>query len=221
MIANGSAAETGLRKIYDLLLEQYGSQHWWPGETAFEVMVGAVLTQNSAWSNVERAIQNLKQAGIFSPQAIDQSLQVVLAELLRPSGYFNIKAVRLKNLCKWILELGVEESRDLSTDALRSSLLSVKGIGPETADDILLYAYNRPVFVIDAYTRRIFSRIGLVSGNESYEMLRALFEGGIAANAAIYNEYHALIVYHAKYICRVKPLCHQCTIKLQCQFGNK
>ncbi len=221
MTINGVSVEADLRKIYDLLLAQYGPQQWWPGETAFEVMVGAVLTQNTAWSNVERAIQNLKRAGMLSPLSIYQFPQEALADLLRPSGYFNVKAVRLKNLCKWVLELGLEESRDLPTDSLRSALLTVKGIGPETADDILLYAYDRPVFVIDAYTRRIFSRIGLVSGKESYEVLRKLFERELAASAAIYNEYHALIVYHAKYACRVNPLCNQCAIKLQCQFGLK
>ncbi|TVO73456.1 endonuclease III domain-containing protein [Sedimenticola selenatireducens] len=221
MTVNGSLAEADLRNIYDRLLAEYGPQQWWPGETSFEVMVGAVLTQNTAWPNVERAIQNLKQAGILSPQAIDHSPQTALADLLRPSGYFNVKAVRLKNLCKWVLELGLEEGRDLSTDSLRSTLLAVNGIGPETADDILLYAYDRPVFVIDAYTRRIFSRIGLVSGNESYETLRAQFERELGASAAIYNEYHALIVYHAKYACRVKPRCDQCIIKLHCQFSKK
>ena len=221
MRAGALSTGDALHKIYDALLGHYGSQHWWPGETPFEVMVGAVLTQNTSWVNVERAIQNLKQAEILSPQAINQCPQEGLAHLLRPSGYFNVKAKRLKNLCEWILELGLEESRGIATGALRSALLSVNGVGPETADDILLYAYDRPIFVIDAYTLRIFSRIGLVSGNESYEALRTLFEEALSASAAISNEYHALIVHHAKYVCQVKPRCDQCIIKLHCQFDNK
>ena len=184
-------------------------------------MLGAVLTQNTAWPNVERAIINLKRAGLTTPEALDDCSHEMLAEAVRPSGYFNIKATRLKNLCRFLLEVGLEESRSLETQELRAALLSVNGVGPETADDILLYAYGRPVFVIDAYTRRIFSRLGLVSGKESYEVLRALIETRFVASAAIYNEYHALIVQHAKLACQVKPLCADCILQSKCRYGDK
>ncbi|MCW8945437.1 MAG: endonuclease III domain-containing protein [Sedimenticola sp.] len=210
-----------LKETYDSLLGAYGPQHWWPAQSAFEVMVGAVLTQNTAWSNVERAIKNLKQAKLLTLEAVTHCSHEILAEALRPSGYFNVKATRLKNLCALIMALGLEESRALDTHALRTALLSVNGVGPETADDILLYAYDRPVFVIDTYTRRIFSRLGLMSGKESYEVVRALFETHFVASAAIYNEYHALIVRHAKQACQVKPRCSACILRSKCPFGDK
>ncbi|MCW8891115.1 MAG: endonuclease, partial [Sedimenticola sp.] len=180
-----------------------------------------ILTQNTAWSNVERAIANLKQADLLTPEALSRCSHETLAEALRPSGYFNVKAARLKNLCTLILDLDLEASRAMETSTLREVLLTVKGVGPETADDILLYAYERPVFVIDAYTRRILSRIGLVSGKESYEVLRGHIESHFVASAAIYNEYHALIVRHAKQACRVKPLCSTCILHSKCVFGAK
>ena len=143
-----------------------------------------------------------------------------LARLLTPVGYFNVKATRLKNFCQWYLAQGGElQLQDVPTMVLRDMLLTVKGIGPETADDILLYAFERPVFVIDAYTRRLFQRLGIIEGSESYEILRSIFEGKLSrvkAKVLLFNEYHALIVHHAKHICRSKPLCGDCCLRQRC-----
>ncbi len=210
-----------LRKIFDLLLTTYGEQGWWPGETPFEVMIGAILTQNTAWSNVEKAITNLKQAGQLSARAIHESSQEQLADLIRPSGYFNIKAGRIKNLCRLLQQSGGEAAlRKKDTKELRQALLAVNGVGPETADDILLYAFERPVFVIDAYTRRIFSRLGVVTGDETYEELRSAFETSLGPEVALYNEFHALIVHHAKETCNTKPHCEQCGLIGVCLMGS-
>jgi endonuclease-3 related protein len=203
--------------IYRRMLGRYGPQHWWPAETPFEVMVGAVLTQNTAWGNVERAITNLKRAGLLDARAIRDCPRTALARHLRPSGYFNVKARRLTDFCDWYLRRdGFEGLDELSTVALRDALLSVRGIGPETADDVLLYAFGRPVFVIDAYTRRIFSRLGMVSGDEPYERLRGWFEDALPPDPTIYNEYHALIVRHGKDVCRTRPACGRCVLKSIC-----
>lgn len=210
-----------LKKIYNTLHRYHGPQHWWPGETPFEVMVGAVLTQNTAWTNVERAIANLLENDALSAEVIVKTHPKRLASWLKPSGYFNIKAKRLKNLCRWYLQQGAYEAlSEWPTDELRQGLLSVNGVGPETADDILLYAFNRPVFVIDAYTRRLFKRLGEVDGEESYEQLRQLFEQGLDGESdpvQLFNEYHALIVIHAKDFCRSKPLCEACCLQAQCE----
>lgn len=205
------------RHVYGRLFAAHGPQHWWPGNSAFEIMVGAVLTQNTAWSNVERAIANLKKAGALSAQAIADTRRERLARWLRPSGYFNVKSKRLRAFCKWLLEAGgVRALRKAPTDTLRPALLAVHGVGPETADDILLYAFRRPVFVIDAYTRRLFTRLGAISGNESYESLRRLFETSLRGGERLYNEYHALIVRHAKDICRPTPRCGECCLAASC-----
>lgn len=217
----GHAQRLDFDKVYRQLFEAYGPQDWWPAETPFEVMLGAVLTQNTAWRNVESAIDNLRQASLLSPAAILACPDETLAHLIRPSGYFNVKARRLKNLCRFVRSAGYRETFGLSTATLRQALLEINGVGPETADDILLYAYERPVFVIDAYTRRLFSRLGLVSGNEGYETLRSLFECSLDATAAIYNEYHALIVWHGKEVCRAKPRCEGCILRSACDYGKK
>ncbi len=180
----------------------------------FEVMVGAVLTQNTAWSNVERAICNLKEAGLLDCQKMAQADPPLLAQLIRPSGYFNIKAKRLQHLCSALI--AAEALDSMPDEVLRKWLLDINGIGPETADDILLYAFERPFFVIDAYTRRLFFRFGLVSGDESYEMLRSEFEQTLGPDVGLYNEYHALIVRHAKEACRTKPSCEICCLRGSC-----
>ena len=224
-----------LKAVYDTLYEDHGPQHWWPGETPFEVMVGAVLTQNTAWSNVEKAITNLKNAGMLDVDRITAAGHRTLAGLIRPAGYFNIKAQRLQNFCRWYTARGGFELLDaLDTDALREGLLSVNGIGFETADDILLYAFNRPVFVIDAYTRRLFSRLDIVDGTEHYDSMRQYIERTLHKESqtgkygktgkkkresgltGLFNEYHALIVNHAKNICRKRPLCRNCCFKDRC-----
>jgi len=210
-------APSDLMAIFQTMLKTYGPQDWWPGETAFEVMIGAILTQNTAWPNVEKAINNLKQVGIFSTTALLDAPHDEVAQLIRPSGYFNIKADRLRQFCGFLQAQGGEKALGkLETTRLRKLLLGVKGIGPETADDILLYAFQRPVFVIDAYTRRIFSRLGMVSGDESYEVLRMGFESALEADAGLFNEYHALIVCHAKQFCNKKPRCTGCLLATQC-----
>lgn len=209
-----------LQWVYERLFAHFGPQHWWPGETPFEVMVGAILTQNTAWTNVEKAIVNLKANEALSAEVISATPHAQLAEWLRPSGYFNIKAERLQTFCRWWLEEGRRQHLEaLSTHDLRHALLSVKGVGPETADDMVLYAFHRPVFVIDAYTRRLLSRLGLITGDEGYETLRAFVEdafGRTEEQVALYNEFHALIVAHAKDYCRMRRRCPGCPLITRC-----
>lgn len=188
-----------LTELYDRLLDAYGPQHWWPAESAFEVIVGAVLTQNTSWKNVEKAIARLKATGNLDLDHIVALSQDDLAGLIRSSGFFNVKAKRLKNLCEWLQSQGgLDELAGWRTGKLRQSLLEINGIGPETADDILLYAFQRPVFVIDSYTRRLLGKLGLIQGTEDYETLRQMFESCLPPDHRLYNEYHALIVRHAK-----------------------
>ncbi|MCU7880179.1 MAG: endonuclease III domain-containing protein [Candidatus Thiodiazotropha sp. (ex Lucinoma aequizonata)] len=203
--------------IFHQLYDRYGSQHWWPAETPFEVMVGAVLTQNAAWRNVEIAIANLKAVGRLELESILAMPIEALAQAIRPAGYFNIKAKRLQHLCQFLQQH--PELDQLDSDQLRRQLLSVHGIGPETADDILLYAFNRPVFVIDAYTRRLFSRLGLVEADIGYESMREEFERVLGADPCLFNEYHALIVIHAKEICRPLPMCGTCPLVQLCSYA--
>lgn len=206
-----------LRALYQGLLAQYGAQPWWPAETAFEVVVGAVLTQNAAWSNVEKAIAQLKAQGLLALDAILASDHDNLAAAIRPSGYFNIKARRLRNLCEFLAARGgLEAFAGLPLEVQREGLLRVNGVGPETADDILLYALEQPVFVIDAYTRRLLQRYGLASGEESYEILRAGFEQAMPEDVHVYQQYHALIVMHAKEVCRKAPVCSRCGLAGDC-----
>lgn len=178
-------------------------------------MVGAILTQNTAWTNVEKAIKNLKQAKVLSHKGLFAIDEKELAELIKPSGYFNIKTQRLKHYCQWYSEQGsYRQLNRLQTSELRQRLLLVNGIGPETADDILLYAFKRPVFVIDAYTRRLLLRLNLIKGNESYEVLRALFEDALGLeDVPLFNEYHALIVRHAKETCVGTDNCRHCYVE--------
>lgn len=210
-----------LRAVYRRLEAAYGPQHWWPGDSRFEIMVGAVLTQNTAWTNVERAIANLKGARALTPEAVVDAPHRRLATWLRPSGYFNIKAGRLKSLCRWLIaQGGVRALVRMNTHDLRAALIAVHGIGPETADDIVLYAFNRPVFVIDAYTRRIFARLGLIKGDEGYEHLRHWFEAELGPDVPVFNEYHALIVKHGKDVCRKRPRCGECCLLPYCGHGR-
>jgi endonuclease-3 related protein len=206
-----------LLAVYRRLAAAHGPQRWWPGDSRFEIMVGAVLTQNTAWVNVEKAIANLKRAHALSPEAIAGARHRQLADWLKPSGYFNVKAQRLQAFCRWLIaQGGVRALARRPTASLRAALLGVHGIGPETADDILLYAFERPVFVIDAYTRRIFHRLGVIGGDEDYESLRRLFEARLDADVPLFNEYHALIVAHGKDICRPRPRCAGCCLARSC-----
>jgi len=220
-VIKAARVRSPLLLIYQQLDAAYGPQHWWPGDTPFEVMVGAILTQNTAWTNVERAIANLKHHDLLSPRAILEVDMAHLAAQVRPSGYFNVKAARLVHFCRWFVEHGEEAKlKRWSTEKLRNGLLGVKGIGAETADDILLYAFQRPVFVIDAYTRRIFSRLGFVEAKASYETMRHTFEHELGQDAALFNQYHALIVRHGKDVCRPRPACVSCAVRVQCAFAH-
>ena len=202
--------------MFTELLNHFGPQHWWPGETELEVIVGAVLTQNTNWKNVEKAILNLKEKGLLSLHRLNVLSVLELAQLIRPAGYFNIKAKRLKNLIDLLREryhLDLSRLLDEETDTLRQKLLSVNGIGPETADSILLYAAHRPVFVVDAYTHRILRRHGMTDEQTDYHELQSLFMDHLPDDPALFNEFHALIVKTGKEYCRRKPLCHLCPLQ--------
>ena len=208
-------------EVYRRLHAHFGHRDWWPGDGPFEIMVGAVLTQNTAWKNVTRAIANLEAADALTPEALLAAPFDTVAQWLKPSGYFNVKAKRLRAYCAWYLEQGgFEALRRRRTPVLREGLLSVHGVGPETADDILLYAFKRPVFVIDTYTRRAFARIGLVTGEESYEALRLGFERALGPDVALFNDYHAQIVGLGHFFCRPKPKCLECPLAVCCDFAN-
>lgn len=214
-----------LKAIYRALYRAYGPQHWWPGDTPFEVLVGAVLTQNTAWANVEKAIANLKRERVLTFSRMVNAVPQKLASLIRPSGYFNIKTKRLRHLLLFIhtrYSDSLEKMFEVDSAKLRQQLLEINGIGPETADSILLYAGEKSFFVIDAYTRRIFSRQGLISGNADYQTLQSLFMENLPRNTQLYNEYHALIVRIGKEHCKkVRPLCSGCPILPHCRMGGR
>ncbi len=204
-----------LYQIYKTLYNYYGPQFWWPGDTPFEIIVGAVLTQNTAWRNVEKAINNLKSSKILTLKKLVLLSISELAELIRPSGFYNIKAKRLHNLLESLSHKYQGSYRKMckaTTAKLRADLLSVKGIGQETADSILLYAFSRPVFVVDAYTKRIFSRHKFFSANTEYSKIQSFFINNLPQDIKVYNEYHALIVRLAKDYCRKKPKCLGCLL---------
>ncbi len=209
-----------LLELYEALLAHFGPQQWWPARTKFEVIIGAILTQNTNWQNVEKAIANLRASKALSAEALWHLWRAgdgQLAERIRPSGYFNVKAARLGSFLDWFMcECGGSLRRmgSTATEDLRAQLLSIKGIGPETADSILLYALGRPVFVIDAYTRRIVRRHRIARGDEPYDELRALFEDHLPRRTQLYNEFHALIVAAGKHHCRPTPLCSGCPLEM-------
>ena len=207
-----------LLEVYRRLLRAYGPQGWWPAETPFEVMVGAVLTQATAWRNVERAIARLKAAGVLSHQGIAALPPKELEELVRPSGFFRQKARRLRALVKLVLDHGdVEALLSLPPEELREKLLSVPGIGPETADSILLYAAGHPAFVVDAYTKRILHRLGLLPEEAApYAEVQRMFQENLPQDPQLYGEYHALLVRHAKEHCRTRPRCDGCPLSDLC-----
>ena len=217
------APEAGvLLEAYRRLYDRYGPQHWWPADTALEVILGAILTQAVAWTGVERALANLKNAGLMSVPALQACPESHLATLLRPSGYFNAKARKVKAFIDHLWEgyegdLKAFLSRD--TGALREELLSIHGIGQETADDILLYAAARPSFVIDTYTRRIMKRMGLAPERDHYEDYQQLFHDALAPEAPLFNEYHALLDRHAKEACTKVPRCDGCCLLDLCPTG--
>ena len=214
-----------LPDLYQRLFVEYGEQHWWPGETPFEVMVGAILTQNTAWTNVEKAITALKEADALNPDALRIRPLDELAALIRPSGYFNAKARKLRALGEYLGEYEDDIDAVFGSqpfNELREELLGLHGVGPETADSMLLYAGNLPSFVIDAYTMRVLSRLGIIDADErpSYEAVRALFHKALPTDVQLFNEYHALFVAHGKDVCKSRnPLCSECVLLEDCPAG--
>ena len=208
--------EALLMKIYGRLYEAYGSMHWWPGDTPFEVMVGAILAQNTSWRNVEKAIQNLKARRVLYVKGIHSLKRSQLASLIRSSGYYRIKAHRLKGFVDFIIEEyggSVEKMRRERLEVLRRKLLKVKGIGPETADSILLYGLRKPIFVVDAYTKRILSRHGIISEKATYEEIQKFCMNHLRHKEKLFNEYHALLVHLGKTLCKKMPTCDRCPLE--------
>ena len=200
-------------KVYHKLKKQYLHKSWWPMQNGFvpqrlEVCIGAVLTQNTSWNNVEKALSNMRKAGLISAERILKAKN--LEKIIKPAGFYRQKAKYLKNLCNFIVDCGAES---FLKNCERSELLKIKGIGKETADSILLYACNKKEFVVDAYTRRIFSRMGIIEENAKYDDIKNFFEKNLPKNTKLYKEYHAMIVEHAKNVCRKEPLCEKCIFK--------
>jgi endonuclease-3 related protein len=205
-----------LLRVYNLLDRYFGNLHWWPAEGPFEVMVGAILTQNTAWTNVEKAIAALREEQLLSPGAIDRIDEETLAVIIRPSGYHHVKAKRLKSLVRFFLKEYAGSIETMSAEklpALREKLLSVQGVGPETADSILLYACGKPVFISDAYTRRILLRHHLIPDDANGEQIRVLFMTNLPHEASLFNQFHALFVYTGKTFCRTEPQCALCPLR--------
>jgi endonuclease-3 related protein len=205
-----------LLDIYHRLMARYGPQYWWPAPEPFEIIVGAILTQSAAWRNVEKAIANLKVARALSPEALRRLSLSEVAALIYPCGYYNAKALKLKSLASWLGKYYNDNLNNLfigDTDHLRQQLLSIHGIGQETADSIILYAAHKPVFVIDAYTRRIINHIGLAPASNSYIAYQALFMNNLPTDTGLFNEYHALLVHLGKTLCKKVPRCDICPLK--------
>jgi endonuclease-3 related protein len=204
-----------LRELYQKLWDAFGPQGWWPGETPFEVIIGAILTQNTNWRNVALVLDGLKDEGLLNPRALQEMPEEELARRLKPSGYFNVKARRVKNFLDFFSQRfhhSLEEMAGADLGSLRGVLLTVKGIGPETADSILLYALHKPTFVVDAYTHRVLSRHDLAPEACSYEELQALFMENLPPGVALYQEFHALLVRLGKEFCRPRPRCPGCPL---------
>ena len=210
-------ANEKIREFYSALASAYGPQRWWPAPTPFEVCIGAILTQNTSWGNVERALANLKQAGVLSPEALWALPAEELAELIRPAGYYRLKAGRLRNFLDLVVNGyggSLERLFELPTDQLREEVLGVNGIGPETADSIVLYAAGRPTFVVDAYTLRVAFRHGVVDQDCDYGLLQETFAAAFEPDVALFNEYHGLLVQVGKSHCRKRePLCRGCPLE--------
>jgi len=204
-----------LQKIYHVLFQAFGPQYWWPAKSKFEVIVGAILTQNTNWKNVEKALNNLKKAKVLSPQALYKLPSDQLAALIKPAGYFNVKAKRLKNFINFLVEEfhgDLISMGKLSCEDLREKLLQINGIGPETADSILLYALDKPIFVVDAYTRRFLYRHNMIDAQATYQDVQNLFMQNLQGEPQLFNEYHALIVRLGKEYCKPHPQCAKCPL---------
>ncbi len=213
-----------LLTVYHRLLSRYGPQYWWPADSPLEMIVGSILTQSAAWSNVEKAIANLKTEGALSLEGLRLAPHEELARLIYPSGYYNTKAKKLKAFAWWMAERYADDLNALfalETGELRRQLLSVHGVGEETADSIILYAAHQPIFVIDAYTRRIVTRLGLAPCGSTYGDFQALFMQQLPPDEQMFNEYHALLVRHGKSACRRSPLCPGCCLATLCRLTNQ
>ena len=227
----GERTAKNLEEIYKRLYARFGPQHWWPGRTRFEVMVGAILTQNTNWENVEKAIANLRKRKLLNPKRLRDIRTEKLASFIRPAGYFNIKAKRLKHFVNFLFKEYNGDLDKMSKDYwvnLRIKLLSVNGIGPETADSILLYALHKPVFVVDAYTKRMLARHNLIPRHADYQTIQGMFMDNLSQDTKMYNEYHALLVRLGKDLCKSRPLCEICplnnlsySINYKCYSCNK
>lgn len=220
-------SEEGTEKlllVFKRLLEHFGPRYWWPAETPFEVVLGAILTQSVAWRNVEMAIENLKRLDLMAPERILSCPREVLEEAIRPTRYYRQKAERLRDFCRVLCqEFGEDLSAmfELEEEALRQKLLAVKGIGPETADSIILYAANKPVFVVDAYTKRVFSRLGFLAESLTYREVQEFFTANLPLDLYLFNEYHALIDALGQNIClATNPKCGDCPLKDMCPVAN-
>jgi len=229
-----------VEEIYSTLLKNYKKQGWWPifnvkkgiseyglnaprnDSDIFEIIIGAILTQNVAWKNVETALKNLKGKKLLSPQNLHNTENSIIASCIRPSGYYNQKTKKIKNFLDWFstINYSFDKLKIIKTNILREILLNINGIGQETADSILLYGLNRKIFVIDAYTKRMFSRLNLISSHESYSSIQDFFHREFSGTLKRYNEYHALIVAHGKDICKKEPLCNACYFNSSCDFNN-
>ena len=213
--------EALIKEIYRALKQENGFQNWWPGDSPFEIAAGAILTQNTSWTGVEKAISNLKDAGLLSAEKLLAADPETIASLIRPSGYFNLKTARLRALCEFLTQhdaADLSNLAELETPELRSRLLELKGVGRETADSIILYAVGKPIFVVDAYTRRIFSRLGLVKPDTAYDEIQIFFEENLSPDLDIYRDYHAQIVCCAKQYCQTKPKCLKCPLSRMCPY---
>jgi endonuclease-3 related protein len=211
--------EAGLKKVYRRLRDRFGPADWWPGETPFEVCLGAILTQNTSWTNVEKALDGLRRRRLLTFEGLRGLSPSQLAPLIRSSGYYNVKARRVRAFLDFLGgEYGgrVENMAAEEAPALRTKLLAVDGIGRETADSIVLYAVGLPLFVVDAYTRRIFARLGLLGGDESYDEIQRFFMDRLPPNTPLYNDFHAQIVRLGKDVCRPRPLCEGCPLHNFC-----
>lgn len=213
---------TDWASLYDILLHAYGSQNLWPGrENPFEVIVGAILTQRTTWANASGCVSCLRAAGALTPEAIRGLATADLEELIRPSGFYRAKAATLKGFCEWVEKAGgLSQILSLPMKTLRTALLSVRGIGEETADAILVYAAGLPSFVVDAYTRRLLKRLGWIMGSESYAEIQAVFSEALPRDVVVYAELHALIIHHGKTHCRPRPKCESCPMMNPCDFAK-
>ncbi len=213
-----------VQQVFEHLLEHFGPRHWWPADTPFEMVIGAILTQNTAWTNVEKAIANLRMQSCLTPNALRMTPREHLETWIRPAGFFRQKSERLQLFSEYLFANYSGNLHQMLTGPLekvRHELLNLKGIGPETADSILLYAGGHPTFVVDAYTRRLFSRLKLIDAHSPYDSIRTYFMDRLPANSALFNEYHALIVDHCKTRCRKqRPLCEGCCLRKMCPFAQ-